>query len=702
MAGSGQHFIPRHFLKPFVIQDGSDKLWMYRHNLPHPVAVDRGDAAKQKHFYSKPSEDGTPTLDDLITDYETHVFKLVDSLRALSIGEEADPRMVGEVAAHLSIRSAHTRTFMTEGAVSMAQALGKLVEDPAKVFGIENLPANHIPAKLQDIILNCITENGYDVLSGVSRETLARALYFHFRENGASMLEEEKGTLLPLVDQILGNTKALAISAHIEVLSQTLAPEGVIKKLAGLRWTVEPHNAMPAILPDCVCISFDEKEGWQPLFLGGKKPRYVVLPLTPDRILVGTQAGAEAFATEEINDIATTVCLDFFLSSERLDALAFHHEGLGDQLRGKITGLIDDALAGVALDFLPPIDNAANERSIFDLDQSDDADRNLAFSIALKDVGNEDFARQLGDYLSKLIIRLVPKHTFGRIDGFTVAHDYQAALNEVDRGFDAAPVKSTPSEFGFGVAMPLWVKRDGVMKTHFVLRDGLASQLMFGEEAEQLEAEDLLAQMIAGTYLESLVFGRFPEANKFVASGGVEQILSQYSYNAFSAYFCARVCAHDDMNTVSAEKHLVDQLDVAHQNIIAKRRTYRVNGNLDGFLDYTIDALSLVLKACARLIGTYHALEKPPELSADLREKLEELEIAHWFDLFGKDLDGFMASIEEWGRFEDILFTNRHLERLLLRFGILLDTHGADSVYAHVPLGSDEAYLLELESNRVQ
>ncbi len=584
----------------------------------------------------------------------------------------------------------------------MAQALGKLVENPAKVFGIENLTANHVPKNLQDSIFDGITENGYDVLSGVSKETLARALYFHFREHGASMLEEAKGAVLPLVDQFLGNTKALATSAHIEVLSRTLAPEGVIEKLAGLRWTVEPHNAVAAILPDCVCISFDEVEGWQPLFLGGKKPIHVALALTPDRILVGTRAGAETFATGEFNNIATTVCLDFFLSNERHDALAFHHEGLGDQLRGRIAGRIDDALADVALDFLPPIDNAANERSIFELEQGDDADRNLAFTIALKDAGDEDFARQLGDYLSKLIIRIVPTHTFGRIDGFTVAKYYEAALNQVDRGFDSAPVKSTQSEFGLGVAMPLWVKRDGVMKTHFVLRDTLAAQLMFGEETERLEAEDLLAQMIAGTYLESLIFGRFPEANKFVASDEVEQTLSQYSYNAFSAYFCARVCARDGMNTHATEKHLVEQLDVAHQNIVAKRRDYRLDGSLEGFLDYTFEALSLVLRACARLIGTYHALEKPTELSDDLREKLEELELSHWFDLFAKDLSGFMASIEEWGRFEDILFTNRHLERLLLRFGILLDTHGADGVYAHVPFGSDEAYLLELESKRLQ
>jgi hypothetical protein len=61
-----------------------------------------------------------------------------------------------------------------------------------------------------------------------------------------------------------------------------------------------------------------------------------------------------------------------------------------------------------------------------------------------------------------------------------------------------------------------------------------------------------------------------------------------------------------------------------------------------------------------------------------------------------------MGGIEEWAQFEDILFTNRHLERLLLRFGILLDTHATEGVHAHVPFGSDEAYLLELEAKRLQ
>lgn len=43
MAGRKQHFIPRHYLKSFVINDGKDKLWMYRRGLPKPVPVARDD-----------------------------------------------------------------------------------------------------------------------------------------------------------------------------------------------------------------------------------------------------------------------------------------------------------------------------------------------------------------------------------------------------------------------------------------------------------------------------------------------------------------------------------------------------------------------------------------------------------------------------------------------------------------------------------
>lgn len=70
MVGRKQHFIPRHFLKEFVVQDVSDTLWMYRRGLDNLVSVSRDDVAAMRDFYSKPGNTEAATLDDLITEYE--------------------------------------------------------------------------------------------------------------------------------------------------------------------------------------------------------------------------------------------------------------------------------------------------------------------------------------------------------------------------------------------------------------------------------------------------------------------------------------------------------------------------------------------------------------------------------------------------------------------------------------------------------
>ncbi len=101
MAGRKQHFIPRHFLKEFVVPDGSDKLWMYRRGLPKPVPVSRDDAAATRDFYSKPAETDAPTLDDLITEYENELKFHVEKVRSIRPGEGVPSHPISETIAHL-------------------------------------------------------------------------------------------------------------------------------------------------------------------------------------------------------------------------------------------------------------------------------------------------------------------------------------------------------------------------------------------------------------------------------------------------------------------------------------------------------------------------------------------------------------------------------------------------------------------------
>ena len=97
MAGKKQHFIPQHFQKPFVIPGSHDRLWMFRRGKSSGFTVARKKAAAKEYFYSKPSPDGLPTLDDLVTEYENDLHKIVDRIRELEIESAVDSREIAQV-----------------------------------------------------------------------------------------------------------------------------------------------------------------------------------------------------------------------------------------------------------------------------------------------------------------------------------------------------------------------------------------------------------------------------------------------------------------------------------------------------------------------------------------------------------------------------------------------------------------------------
>ena len=134
MAGKKQHFIPRHFLKPFVAPGGGDHLWVYRKGHMSPIRVARRDAAAQNCFYSKPSVDRSPTLDEMVTDYETNLHRKVDSIRRLELGDAIDSQVIAEVVTHLAVRSSHLRGTVSEAIVTIVNALQNLVDDEARQF----------------------------------------------------------------------------------------------------------------------------------------------------------------------------------------------------------------------------------------------------------------------------------------------------------------------------------------------------------------------------------------------------------------------------------------------------------------------------------------------------------------------------------------------------------------------------------------
>lgn len=121
MSGRKQHHIPQSVLRGFETpsKGRTKKVWVFskEKKFKSPTA----DVAAERHFYSELSNDGSRTLDDLITDYEQSFGAQLTSLRCLPVGDAADSLTAAEVVAHLTIRNAHLRRSFVGGARLLAE-----------------------------------------------------------------------------------------------------------------------------------------------------------------------------------------------------------------------------------------------------------------------------------------------------------------------------------------------------------------------------------------------------------------------------------------------------------------------------------------------------------------------------------------------------------------------------------------------------
>ena len=168
MAGRKQHFIPMHFLKEFVIPDGSDKHWMYRRGLPNPVPVSRGDAAAARDFYSKPTTTDAPTLDDLITEYENELKFCVEEARAVPVGDTPPAHLISEIVAHLTMRAAYLREFIDAGVSELVSSIDTLIHRPTEILESIELPKHCVPSKFEAMAIEQFEQHLLSSLTNVT------------------------------------------------------------------------------------------------------------------------------------------------------------------------------------------------------------------------------------------------------------------------------------------------------------------------------------------------------------------------------------------------------------------------------------------------------------------------------------------------------------------------------------------------------
>ena len=543
MAGKKQHFIPQHFQKPFVILGGSDQLWMFRIGNSFGVKVARKKAAAQEYFYSKPSTDGSLTLDDLVTEYENELHATVDNIRALEIGSDIDSREISRVVAHLSLRSSHMRRVMRECVLTAVSSIQRLMRGEL-VNSLNELPPSHPPSGIYQVIIEEVKKLHLSHITRITEPVLVKLIYFMIRERSQELVNGVSPQITEVLDQIKTDATKISQSAQMDVLQETMAPEALISRLSQLVWHVVSVESAGVILPDCTSIAFDG-HGWKPLILTStSEVKVVALPLAPNRLAIGKVDVNQTMDVSQFNRHAAHASESFFLSnhtSKELEKLSEISKGRIGMLTNRIVdSAVSEAVEETLNNLLEDDESVENQYASKIAWKGEALESEQSFSISFKDFGDEAFGNAVAEEIKVLIIYLSEILPVSAIDGFTFACDYDSAISSVDRGFEIRNKITLAKIEGFvGMGIPITIVSDGKIKTRGVMRSGVAIDLVSHNEELVDNARSAVVHILASGALTKLIANKFPQQILKPVKDPYEAFLYGYTSQVFLRIFFA-------------------------------------------------------------------------------------------------------------------------------------------------------------------
>jgi hypothetical protein len=234
---------------------------------------------------------------------------------------------------------------------------------------------------------------------------------------------------------------------------------------------------------------------------------------------------------------------------------------------------------------------------------------------------SEEAARQFGNHVAELIGALSRFMDLERLDGITIADDYDGALARLDRGFKAnRPLSRSNDERIVGVAMAAPVLRNGVAKSHLVFYRPAITAIT--DEADTEAKRDAL-------YTIAHECGHVADRKaQDEAFPGVLLALDTRRLDVAMIYDAA-VTLWEEYAACRASAGFAYDRQVAHYVIAlsttlagarersnASIRAYRVHGDLDRLLREAPPHVAEPLRMYAYLLGTLDGHERTLEEAA--------------------------------------------------------------------------------------
>lgn len=660
MAGKRQHYVPLFLQRGFLADEPGEaqRTWLHwRSQAPKTAAI--RDIGVGLHFYSKSSTDGSPTLDDYITEAESEFVTSLETLKAMSPGVRVDSEVASRLVMHLTFRTAHIRSSLTLGAMQVLEQVTQYIctnERMREALGVDGGTRDGTVENLMDQVLLLAPI----AMRDAPPELAKRIVTFFVREQFDTLYERTMPELSATIATIGQGIPEAIQGAHKKVLATAdMSPRE--RELATLSWQTVAVTG--AVLPDCIAIARESNGDYVPLLLSNwSEVGCVILPIAHDRLLVGTKDNGKIPSLSAINPASASCSESFFLSKH-----PSHGESLspliGQRLIKRISAHVSDAIAERQAETNTLPSNQGNEAL--------ERPRSFSFSLLCQGFGDDEIARALGRIVTGVVQEVGRDMPLSRLHGITFAHDYESALAQLDRG-DAplAQEMSRPRDYGRAVAKCVRVVHDGQSKEHIVADVLIARMLLDGSSEAHNEAIHLLVNMLAHVAHTVL----FEERLKGVAiqlPEGVLGPLHPYVSAAPGMYYAARQSAFALPDAgLRFQTLTLESLHSARQSIDAIKTNCNGGGDVDRLLAVANPAVASVLEHAAQWLGHRDGLPVQEAFpGALLIENLKAPGLDGWIELLGRDLRRIYATEDQFSA-DNIFGLGRHVERLLWAFRI--------------------------------
>ncbi len=326
MSGKRQHFIPRFLQVPFASHSVGVNYfaWVFRKGSA-PFNTNITNVGVEGHFYSVA---GNTTVDERITEFETHASELCNALRSGSAAALRETSSIAELLAHLEIRTRHIRSLWLSTGSALVNQLLQALEDPVVFVAFVRKYFEEDPGRMRLMIAD-------ELRNKRTPDSLVPRLVKASEPIIAAYLSEP----IPGSDRFIAGIRSVVASGlvagakqgHLKALTQNLAPPAKSRNYSELELQLIDSPGVTLPLGDSVLIfEVNESGCYRSVHDSGDKLLRVYLPLSPSSALV---AHANApLATMDHLPLAIAQCsLKYFISNARSAANEAHQARLGER-----------------------------------------------------------------------------------------------------------------------------------------------------------------------------------------------------------------------------------------------------------------------------------------------------------------------------------------------------------------------------------